>query len=95
MQRIFDQHDVNAVVVRQGSAHAFYFMQSSPKNWWQLITSHDFTFDTQLRKAFIERGVYYFPIATKQGSVSFAHTDQDIDRTLNVLSDLIGNGGAS
>jgi glutamate-1-semialdehyde 2,1-aminomutase len=57
-------------------------MAEPPTNWWQLVTSHDFPRDARLRKALIERGIYYFPTPTKQGSVSFAHTEADIDQTI-------------
>jgi glutamate-1-semialdehyde 2,1-aminomutase len=47
-----------------------------------LLTSHDFGFDSRYRRALIERGIYHFPLPCKQGSVSAAHTDEDIARTL-------------
>ena len=34
------------------------------------------------RRALIERGIYNFPLPTKQGSISFAHSEEDIDLTL-------------
>ena len=51
------------------------------------VPNHDFDFDVRYRQALIERGVYYFPIATKQGSVSFTHRDSDIDATLQAIDD--------
>ena len=35
-----------------------------------------------LRELLIEKGIFNFPTATKQGSISFAHTAEDIDETL-------------
>ena len=29
-------------------------------------------------------GVFHFPVTTKQGSISFAHTQADIDETLEI-----------
>jgi len=41
----------------------------------------------------LERGVYHFPLYAKQGSMSFAHTEADIDQTLaatdSALKDLL------
>jgi glutamate-1-semialdehyde 2,1-aminomutase len=37
-----------------------------------------------LRKALIKKGIYNIPIACKQSSVSYAHTDEDIDKTLEI-----------
>ncbi len=38
--------------------------------------------DVRYRQALIERGIYHFPLPTKQGSISAMHTDEDIDLTL-------------
>jgi glutamate-1-semialdehyde 2,1-aminomutase len=86
-EQIFCRLGIEAVVVRQGSAHSFYFMPHAPQNWWQLVTGHDFEFDRRFRQAMIDRGVYYFPLPTKQGSVSFAHSSADIDRTLEIMEE--------
>ena len=82
-QKLFADHGVTASISRIGSAHCVYFMASAPQNWWQLVTGHDFDFDIRYRRALIERGIYHFPVPTKQGSISFAHTEQDIDQTLD------------
>jgi glutamate-1-semialdehyde 2,1-aminomutase len=81
-RRLFRDHGVVATISRVGSAHCVYFMDRAPNNWWELVTGHDFDFDTRYRRALIERGIYYFPVAVKQGSISFAHTEDDIDATL-------------
>jgi glutamate-1-semialdehyde 2,1-aminomutase len=86
---VFKKRGVTASVVRQGSAHSFYFMSEPPTNWWQLVTSHDFLRDARLRKALIARGIYYFPTPTKQGSVSFSHTDADIEQTIEAFDTAI------
>ena len=89
-QQLFEKHGIAARAVRQGSAHSFYFMPSAPRNWWDLVTGHDFAFDLSFRRALIERGIYYFPTPTKQGSVSFAHTEHDIDETLGLMDGALG-----
>jgi glutamate-1-semialdehyde 2,1-aminomutase len=86
----FSRHGVTASVVRQGSAHSYYFLADPPQNWWQIISGHDFALDAKLRALLIERGIYYFPTPTKQGSVSFAHTAEDVDFTLQMMDDAIG-----
>jgi glutamate-1-semialdehyde 2,1-aminomutase len=95
IEAAFAKHGVTAVVPRQGSAHSYYFMSEAPINWWQLVTGHDFARDAGLRHALIERGIYYFPAPTKQGSVSFAHSDEDIERTIHVFDDAIAELGAA
>ena len=87
----FDRHGLTATVVRQGSAHSFYFLPEPPRNWWEIISGHNFALDAKLRSLLIERGVYYFPTPTKQGSISFAHTAEDIEFTLQAMDDAIGS----
>jgi glutamate-1-semialdehyde 2,1-aminomutase len=85
IEAAFAKHGVTAIVARQGSAHSYYFMSEPPTNWWQVVTTHDFPRDARLRKSLIGRGIYYFPTPTKQGSVSFAHSEADIDRTIEAF----------
>jgi glutamate-1-semialdehyde 2,1-aminomutase len=71
-----------ATIARQGSAFCAYFMDHAPVDWHDIAAHHDMDRDLRYRRALIERGVYQFPQPTKQGSLSFAHTDQDIALTL-------------
>jgi glutamate-1-semialdehyde 2,1-aminomutase len=88
-RRLFRDFRVTAAISRVGSAHCVYFMERVPDNWWELVTGHDFAFDTRYRRALIERGIYYFPVPVKQGSISFAHTPDDIDATLEANKDAL------
>ncbi len=72
---------VATVVARQGSAFCVYFMDHVPIDWHDLKQRHDFEFDERLRRELIDAGVYVFPLATKQCSISAAHTAADIDAT--------------
>jgi glutamate-1-semialdehyde aminotransferase len=63
-----------------------YFMDHCLKDWHDLAACHDFGRDQQLRVALIGRGVYLFPTATKQCSISFTHTEDDIDFTLEQIN---------
>jgi glutamate-1-semialdehyde 2,1-aminomutase len=42
-----------------------------------------------LRLGLVERGVYFFPVPTKQCSISFAHTTEDIEVTLQKFEDVL------
>ena len=72
-------------VVRQGSAFVTFFMDHEPVDWHDLASNHDYEFDTKLRRALLEQGVFFFPLATKQCSISVAHTQKDIDQTLDAI----------
>jgi glutamate-1-semialdehyde 2,1-aminomutase len=84
-RNLFAAHRITANISRVGSAHCVYFMDHEPVNWWEIITKHDFQFDRQYRQELIDRGIYHFPVPTKQGSISFAHTDDDIDKALDAI----------
>lgn len=73
-------------LVRQGSAFCIYFMDHAPVDWHDIATNHDFGSDVRMRRAMIEHGVFFFPVGTKQCSISAAHTEQMIDETLSCLT---------
>lgn len=88
--------DRPSVVERQGSAFCVYFMDHAPRDWHDLLAHHDAAFDLAYRKALIEEGVFHFPVAMKQGSLSLAHTSEDIgltlEKTRGVLRRLLAHG---
>jgi glutamate-1-semialdehyde 2,1-aminomutase len=86
---IFAKYHIPACVARQGSAFSFYFMPRTPRDLHEIVEQHDFRKDVDLRRALIEEGVFFFPIATKQCSISAAHTDEDIDFTLEKLERVV------
>jgi glutamate-1-semialdehyde 2,1-aminomutase len=82
LRNLFAQAGWTATVVRQGSAFCAYLMDHAPVDWHDIAAHHDSDRDVRYRRALIERGIYQFPLPTKQGSLSFAHTDEDVARTL-------------
>jgi glutamate-1-semialdehyde 2,1-aminomutase len=76
-------------VCRQGSAFCAYFMDHAPVDWHDVAEHHDFALDERYRKALIDQGIYHFPLATKQGSISLAHSNADIDETLEKTRDVL------
>jgi glutamate-1-semialdehyde 2,1-aminomutase len=85
LQEAIARKSVKATVVRQGSAFCIYFMDHAPADWHDLAGHHDFAFDEAFRRRLLERGVYFFPLAAKQCSISYAHTAEQIDRTLEAV----------
>lgn len=79
---LFKRHGVQAIISRVGSASCAYFSKVEPGDWWEVLENHDAAFDTRYRRALIERGIYHFPVIVKQGSISFSHSEADIDKTL-------------
>jgi glutamate-1-semialdehyde 2,1-aminomutase len=83
-----------AVVARQGSAFCIYFMDHEPKDWHDIAEHHDFALDTKMRRHLIEQGVYFFPAAVKQCSISAAHTEEDISFTLEQIKRALARDAA-
>jgi glutamate-1-semialdehyde 2,1-aminomutase len=82
IEKIVRKIGITAVVARQGSAFCLYFMDHCPQDWHDLAMHHDFDADTVFRRMLVERGIYVFPLATKQCSLSAAHQRADVEKTL-------------
>jgi len=82
LNEIFRQYDRPYHIARQGSAFCVYFMDHAPVDFHDIAIHHDFSFDKKYRLALIEKGIFNFPLPIKQGSISFAHTIDDIEETL-------------
>ena len=91
LERIIAKQGLNAVVARQGSAFCVYFMDHCPKDWHDLAAHHDAAQDGRMRQELIERGVYFFPLPMKQCSISFAHTQEDVEVTLQEVQNTLSS----
>ena len=89
LERLFARHGVPAVVARQGSAFCAYFMDRLPQCWHDVAARHDMAADLKYRRGLIDQGVYQFPLPAKQGSISAAHTEADIDATLDATESVL------
>lgn len=76
---------IPGVVARQGSAFCLYFMDHLPVDWHDLAGHNDASLDEAMRQGLVARGIYAFPAATKQFSISCAHTAGDVAVTLETL----------
>ncbi|HEY0770681.1 MAG TPA: aspartate aminotransferase family protein [Sphingobacteriaceae bacterium] len=92
LNEIFNAYDSPFYVAREGSAFCVYFMDHAPIDFHDVAVNNNFALDKEYRIKLIEKGVFNFPLPIKQGSISFAHSVQDIDETLEntqlVVSDL-------
>ena len=80
---LFSEKGITAVISRNASAYCPYFCENAPQDVHDILENHDFDFDLRFRKLLIEKGIYQIPIACKQNSISYAHTEQDIHNTLD------------
>lgn len=88
---IFAKCGVVGCVSRQGSAFSFYFMPELPRDLHDIIERHDMKRDLALRRAMLPLGIFFMPIATKQCSISAAHTQEDIEVTLECFERALGS----
>lgn len=84
LEALFAETGRAVVVSRNASASCTYFCENAPQDAHDILDNHDFDFDVRYRKALIEKGIYQIPIACKQSSVSYSHTEDDIYRTLEM-----------
>jgi len=91
LRTIFAARGVTAAIARQGSAFSYYLMPHAPADFHDILENHDFERDVALRRALIDRGVFLVPIATKQCSISAAHTMEDIRFTLDQFEDAVAS----
>ena len=91
LRQIFSENGVEAVTVNNRSAFCTYFMSNAPRDLHDILDCHDFSFDLIYRKALIEKGIYHIPIACKQGSISYSHSEKDIEKTLDVTELVLKN----
>jgi glutamate-1-semialdehyde 2,1-aminomutase len=90
LRSIFKQLGVSSHVAREGSAFCAYFMDHAPRDYHDIAEHHNFAFDKKYRFELIKRGIFNFPLPIKQGSISFAHSVQDIEETLVKTEAVIG-----
>lgn len=83
LDQLFLAFDHHANTARQGSAFVTYFMDHLPTCWTDIARNHNFDLDTQYRQLLIEENIFHFPTPTKQGSISFAHSQEDILETIS------------
>lgn len=89
LEQMFHSRNYPTTVVRQGSAFVVYFMDHAPVSWRDIATHNDAAYDVGYRKSLIENGVFHFPVTSKQGSISFAHNEADIDQTLVITEHVL------
>jgi glutamate-1-semialdehyde 2,1-aminomutase len=91
LEKMFLEKGKTMVLTHNASAFCCYYCEQPPADVHDILDHHDFTFDLQFRKALIAKGIYHIPIPCKQGSVSYAHSQEDIDKTLEVSWEILKN----
>lgn len=89
LEPIFHEHGIEISLAKNTSAFCVYFSEKLPENLHDILENTDFKMDVAYRHGLIKHGIYHIPLACKQGSVSYAHTVADIDRTLEITDQVL------
>ena len=89
LNTLFSDFDAPVHVARQGSAYCVYFMDHAPTDFHDIAKHNNFALDKEYRQRLIQKGVFNFPLPIKQGSISYAHTENDIDFTLEKTREVL------
>ncbi len=89
LTNLFNEKGKPFVLVNNASAFCLYFCEREPHNLHDILNNHDFDFDRKYRQELIKHGIYHIPLACKQGSVSYSHSDEDIQRTLEITRSVL------
>ena len=73
-----------------GSVFTPYFMSGEIERYEDLLRN-DTARDVGFRQAMCERGIFMLPLPLKRNHISAAHSEADIDRTLEVAEDVLRN----
>jgi len=86
---LFKEKGKPFILSNNASAFCIYFCEEQPSDLHDILHHHDFDFDRKYRQGLIQHGVYHIPLACKQGSVSYSHSEDDIYRTLEVTRQVL------
>lgn len=81
ISEIAGEHGIPMTVARYGSVFVPYFMEGPIETYTDLLRN-DTAMDIAFRQGMCDRGIFMLPTALKRNHVSAAHTEADIDRTL-------------
>ena len=88
LQEIADRLDISLTVAGYGSVFVPCFMTGAINCYADLLPNNTEA-DIKFRSEMTKRGVFMLPAPLKRNHVSAAHTDTDIDHTLNVAEDVL------
>jgi len=79
---------IAAHVTGLGSVFTCYFMEREPKGYLDLLDNNDVGY-AMFHRRMTDRGFVMYPMTLKRNHISLAHTDSDIDRTLDAAHDVL------
>lgn len=83
LEQISEELDVQTVVSGFGSLYVMLFMEQPPRSYDDVI-HNDHAFFVAYRKELVRRGVLEMPENIGRNHITYAHTTEDVDRTLEI-----------
>jgi glutamate-1-semialdehyde 2,1-aminomutase len=90
LEAIYQQHGITATVAGFGSVFVTYFMEPPVTTYTDLLRNDVATF-VQHRKDLIEHGIYQLPVNLKRNHISLAHTEMDVQQTLDTVDRVLAH----
>ncbi len=86
MRNLIDKYGIKATVNRVGSMITMFFTDREVKNFDDAKSS-DLELFNKFYKLMLDKGIYLAPSQFEASFLSTAHSDEDINRTLNAIED--------
>jgi len=88
LKEILQHLKIKATVAGFGSIFLIYFLEGPIYNYADLLRNDQDLFVSYRRKL-IDRGIFQMPMNLKRSHISFSHTDEDIERTLQASEEVL------
>jgi glutamate-1-semialdehyde 2,1-aminomutase len=88
LEAIVKSLGITATVVGFGSVFVTYFMEGPIRTYRDLLRNDQKLF-VELRRKLLELGILELPLNLKRNHISFSHTDEQIDKTLEATESLL------
>jgi glutamate-1-semialdehyde 2,1-aminomutase len=88
LTEIHSRLGIRARVAGFGSIFVTYFMKGPTETYTDLLGNDAAKF-IEYRRRLIDRGIFKMPTNLKRAHISYAHTEADIDRTLQAAEDVL------
>lgn len=88
IEEIHQRLGIEAVVAGFGSVWTTYFMSELPKNYDDLQNNNGELY-VAYRKKLIEKGIFKMPMNLKRNHISYSHTDELVDQTLDIIESVL------
>ncbi|PVE96912.1 glutamate-1-semialdehyde 2,1-aminomutase [Microbacterium sp. TPD7012] len=90
MRSITRELGIPAVVTGLGSVFVTYFLEGEVRGYRDLQRNNDHAY-AKFHRKMTDAGFLMYPMALKRNHISLAHTEDDIDRTLDAAADVLAS----